>query len=60
MALPEISEQRLKHLSHTKKSQTELQVPVLCSGRLQSEISSKTKGGLRPTRVFFYVLTLLI
>ena len=39
MAKPEVSIKGMKNSTHMKKSQTELYVPVLGSGRLQSEIS---------------------
>ncbi len=39
MAKPEISIKGMKKTTHMEQSQTEPQVPVLGSGRLQSEIS---------------------
>ena len=45
MAKPEVSSEGMKNLSHMEQGQTELQDPVLGSGRLQSEISLKQKEG---------------
>ena len=39
MAKPEVSIKGMKKTTHMEQSQTELKVPVLGSGRLQSEIS---------------------
>ena len=39
MAKPEISIKGMKMPTHMEQGQTELKVPVLSSGRLQSEIS---------------------
>jgi len=39
MAKPEVSIKGMKKTTHMEQSQTELIVPVLSSGRLQSEIS---------------------
>jgi hypothetical protein len=43
----------MKTLSRAKQGQIEPKAPALGSGRLQSEMSSKTKGGLRPARNYF-------